>query len=80
VQDAPVHKKPQHKHNNQRKPQHNNNNNNNNNKQKFVKNGEVRGKFVSDFPETKFYLPSLRDGYTRFIPVGGNNETGAKNM
>jgi hypothetical protein len=32
--------------------------------------GEVRGKFVSDFPETKFYLPSLREGYTRFIPIG----------
>ncbi|MGB2110441.1 MAG: hypothetical protein ACPHY8_00435 [Patescibacteria group bacterium] len=40
----------------------------------------MKGKFVSDFPETKFYLPSLREGYTRFIPVGGNNETGAKNM
>jgi len=32
------------------------------------------------FPETKFYLPTLRDGYTRVIPIGGNNETGAKNM
>ncbi len=32
------------------------------------------------FPETKFYLPSLREGYTRFIPIGWNNETGAKNM
>ncbi|MDD3145538.1 MAG: ribonuclease J, partial [Candidatus Gracilibacteria bacterium] len=41
---------------------------------------EIRGKFISKFPETKFYLPSLREGYTRFIPVGGNNETGAKNM
>ncbi|QFR38664.1 ribonuclease J [Candidatus Gracilibacteria bacterium 28_42_T64] len=41
---------------------------------------EVRGKFNSNFPETKFYLPSLREGYTRFIPIGGNNETGAKNM
>jgi ribonuclease J len=74
TQNPAQNKKPVHKHNNQRKPQHNHN------KQKFVKNGEVRGKFVSDFPETKFYLPSLRDGYTRFIPVGGNNETGAKNM
>lgn len=43
-------------------------------------NGEVRGKFISKFPETKFYLPSLREGYTRFIPIGGNNETGSKNM
>jgi ribonuclease J len=33
-----------------------------------------------NFPETKFYLPTLRDGYTRVIPIGGNNETGAKNM
>lgn len=41
---------------------------------------EVRGKFISKFPDVKFYLPSLREGYTRFIPVGGNNETGAKNM
>ncbi len=32
------------------------------------------------FPETKFYLPSLREGYTRFIPIGWNNETWAKNM
>ncbi|PZM83853.1 ribonuclease J [Candidatus Gracilibacteria bacterium] len=41
---------------------------------------EIRGKFISKFPETKFYLPTLRDGYTRYIPIGGNNETGAKNM
>ncbi|NVP17774.1 ribonuclease J [Candidatus Gracilibacteria bacterium] len=41
---------------------------------------EIRGKFISKFPETKFYLPSLREGYTRFIPIGGNNETGSKNM
>lgn len=32
------------------------------------------------FPEIKFYLPSLRDQYTRYIPIGGNNEIGAKNM
>jgi ribonuclease J len=32
------------------------------------------------FPEIKFYLPSLRDNYTRYIPIGGNNEIGAKNM
>lgn len=41
---------------------------------------EIRGKFISKFPETKFYLPSLREGYTRFIPVWWNNETWAKNM
>lgn len=52
----------------------------NNNKKGNFKSGEVRGKFVSDFPETKFYLPSLRENYTRFIPIGWNNETWAKNM
>lgn len=31
---------------------------------------EVRGKFISQFPDTKFYLPSLRDGYTRYMPIG----------
>lgn len=41
---------------------------------------EIRWKFISKFPETKFYLPSLREGYTRFIPIWGNNETWAKNM
>lgn len=35
---------------------------------------------MSNFPEVKFYLPSIRPGYTRFIPVGWNNETWAKNM
>ncbi len=35
---------------------------------------------MSNFPEVKFYLPTIRPGYTRFIPIGGNNETGAKNM
>lgn len=41
---------------------------------------EVRWKFISTFPETKFYLPTLREGYTRYMPIGGNNETWAKNM
>ncbi len=41
---------------------------------------EIRWKFNSNFPETKFYLPSLRKGYTRYMPVWGNNETWAKNM
>ncbi|MDD2907849.1 MAG: ribonuclease J [Candidatus Gracilibacteria bacterium] len=60
----------------------NQNNSNNPNKQNKPKqeSNEIRGKFISKFPETKFYLPSLREGYTRFIPIGGNNETGAKNM
>ena len=31
---------------------------------------EIRGKFISQFPDTKFYLPSLRDGYTRYMPIG----------
>jgi hypothetical protein len=25
---------------------------------------------MSNFPEVKFYLPSIRPGYTRFIPIG----------
>ena len=39
-----------------------------------------REKFISKFPETRFYLPSLRDKHTRYIPIWWNNETGAKNM
>lgn len=35
---------------------------------------------MSNFPEVKFYLPKIRTGYTRFIPIGWNNETWAKNM
>lgn len=35
---------------------------------------------MSNFPQVKFYLPTLREGYTRFIPVWWNNETWAKNM
>jgi len=34
----------------------------------------------SEFPQVKFYLPPLRENFTRMLPVGGNNETGAKNM
>lgn len=78
------HKKPVHNHANQnKKPVHANQNNPNKKpfqKKSNFKTWEVRWKFVSDFPETKFYLPSLREGYTRFIPIGWNNETGAKNM
>ena len=39
-----------------------------------------REKFVSKFPETRFYLPSLREKHTRYIPIGWNDETGSKNM
>ena len=38
------------------------------------------GRRVLEFPETKFFLPTLREGYTRYIPIGWNNEIGAKNM
>ncbi len=43
-------------------------------------NREYRPRTISNFPETKFYLPTLREGYTRVIPIGWNNETGSKNM
>lgn len=60
----------------------NNNNKNNNNKkaENKGKDTEIKWKFNSNFPETKFYLPSLRKGYTRYMPIWGNNETWAKNM
>ncbi len=32
------------------------------------------------FPETRFFLPKLREKYTRFIPIWWNDETWAKNM
>ncbi len=60
--------------------------NNDNNYSKNKKPSNYSGDLVVSkhaplkFPETKFYLPSLREGYTRFIPIGWNNETGAKNM
>ena len=41
---------------------------------------EYREKFISKFPETKFFLPTLREGYTRYMPIWGNDETGSKNM
>ncbi len=43
-------------------------------------NREYIPRTISNFPETKFYLPTLRDGYTRVIPIGWNNETWSKNM
>lgn len=39
----------------------------------------LRHSLMSNFPETKFYLPTLREGYTRMIPIWGHNEVG-KNM
>lgn len=41
---------------------------------------EIKWKFISKFPDTKFYLPALRQWYTRYMPIWGNNETWAKNM
>jgi len=29
-----------------------------------------REKFVSKFPDTRFFLPSLREKHTRYIPIG----------
>lgn len=43
-------------------------------------NREYKPRTISNFPETKFYLPTLREGYTRVIPIGWNNETWSKNM
>lgn len=51
-----------------------------NKEKKQNENWEIKGKFISTFPETKFYLPTLREGYTRYISIGWNNETWAKNM
>jgi len=55
-------------------------NNNRSSGQNGNYNPHFNEKFSSRFPETKFYLPTLRDGYTRFMPVGWNNETWSKNM
>lgn len=65
---------------NTKKPNQNNKTGNKKPRSAWSKNNDIRGKFVSNFPDTKFYLPSLRDGYTRYMPIGWNNETGAKNM
>ena len=55
----------------------NNDNNDNNDNVQFL---SLKQTMMSNFPQVKFYLPPLRDGYTRFIPVWWNNETWAKNM
>jgi len=59
-----------------------NNSNKNKNNQKKQKNNdwEIKGKFYSKFPDVKFFLPTLRPWYTRYMPIGWNNETWAKNM
>ena len=54
--------------------------NNSNNSNSHNQEEEIKGKFISKFPDTKFYLPTLREWYTRYIPIWWNNETGAKNM
>lgn len=48
----------------------------NNNEENF----NSRQWILASFPQTKFYMPTLRDGYTRFIPIWWNNETWSKNM
>ena len=51
------------------------NNSSDSNQELFFK----QNNFIN-FPQVKFYLPTLRDNYTRFIPIWWNNETWAKNM
>ncbi len=61
----------------QKQPTNNNQKNNTQNTWNIT--GYLNKKSLN-FPQTKFYLPTLRDWYTRFIPIGWNNETWAKNM
>ena len=42
--------------------------------------GTLKERMMSNLPQTKFYLPTLREGYTRVIPIGWNDEIGSKNM
>ncbi len=55
-------------------------NNNCTKQSKDTKQINYREKFISKFPDTKFYLPSLREWYTRYLPIWWNDETGSKNM
>jgi hypothetical protein len=32
-------------------------------------NYDFKQNILANFPQTKFYMPTLRDGYTRFIPI-----------
>ena len=69
--------------NNQRQSRNQNSRLNNKNKRISPEENNSYGKYgrkVIQFPETKFFLPTLRQGYTRYIPIGWNNEIGAKNM
>jgi len=58
-------------------PKADNNNQSNNTQQKNQSSRSREKKSLSDtykkrileFPETKFFLPTLRKGYTRFIPI-----------
>jgi len=94
--DAPAAKKQERAHTNvkaknasdskQKKEQKNTPRNNNHRSKTANQSRQTRGndykygKKHLQFPETKFFLPSLRDGYTRYIPIWWNNEIGAKNM
>ncbi len=55
----------------------NNNRGNRNDNQNY---GSLKERMMSHLPQTKFYLPTLREGYTRVIPIGWNDEIGSKNM
>ncbi|MCD5375332.1 ribonuclease J [Candidatus Gracilibacteria bacterium] len=90
-EQKPAHKKPVHNHkatggrkSGGARPQHAKNNNRGQRTQGSSSSAERKqhkyGRKTLEFPDTKFFLPSLREGYTRYIPVGGNNEIGAKNM
>ena len=91
AQGMKEHKKPVHNHkapgkNNGVTPKsgHQKNNNRGNRTQGSSSSAERKqhkyGRKTLEFPETKFFLPSLREWYTRYIPIGWNNEIGAKNM
>ncbi len=72
--------KKQHTGKQQKKPQPKNNSWTKKNTNAIPSSRASWGSYGIEFPEIKFYLPSLREGYTRYIPIGGNNEIGAKNM
>ena len=61
-------------------PHKSKNNNNNRRHNNRGNHGGYMSKSNISFPDTKFYLPTLRDKYTRYMPIGWNDETGAKNM
>lgn len=65
-----------HRHNNKSRPWKKPRNDYNDN-QNFW---SLKERMMSNLPQTKFYLPTLREGYTRLIPIGWNDEIGSKNM